>query len=162
MIVPHHHDATLLPLPRPYDMTPTQRNEAERELDWYYSVAQSMLGCPSVSAAIEARLNGLCGSVHDPTIPDAWLRAVERAVPIRGALRNMSARQVTALELAYTPRGWRGEDTVKLLFPYGIRLASLVEAFGSLWDEEVAARRLQAEALLVDALATFVRLGGVS
>jgi hypothetical protein len=146
-------------------MTPSQRDAASRELDWFFSRAQSLLEFPSIQGAIEARLNGVGGSGPLAAVADKRILAVQRAMPIRAAFRRMEPVTVHTLQMAFTPRGWRGKEAVDYLNPYGDRLAPIVKYYTAgrrrITGETQDSLRLMATQKLAHALATFVMNGGV-
>ncbi len=142
-------------------MTPAERNMAETALDWLFSVAPTKVDFPSIQGAIEARLQGLRGVGPNQDQLDHTMAAVEKAIPMRCALKKLPRHQQRVLHLAYTPRAYRGADAVKFLNEYGPKLAPLVQAYGKSWDGGKADMRRRAELSLTSAISAFVLAGGI-
>ena len=136
-----------------YDLS---RLKAEDDLDWFFSVAPTLLDLGANPMDPDSR----GGRGWEYT--DRQIAAATRALPIRRALLRLSQRDQTVLALRFTPCAYSGPSAVDYLMAYGPKLAAVVRHFrpeGAKAERRLGAkaeRRLRAECWVSEAVGCYV------
>ena len=128
-----------------YDLS---RLKAEDDLDWFFSVAPTLLDLGANPMDPDSR----GGRGWEYT--DRQIAAATRALPIRRALLRLTGRDQTVLALRFTPCAYSGPSSVDYLMAYGPKLAAIVRHFRP--EGAKAERRLRAECWVAEAVGCYV------